>query len=72
MDKAEIVVVSGGLLLIVFTLWFFFGAREEPIPVAAKNEALYQCPMHPWISSTDAMANCTICGMKLVRRGGAS
>jgi plastocyanin domain-containing protein len=33
MDAMEISVVAGGLLLIVFVLWFFFGKREA---VAAK------------------------------------
>ncbi len=28
MDTAEIIVTVGGLLLIAFTLWFFFGERE--------------------------------------------
>ena len=29
MDTAEIFVVAGGLALIAFTLWFFFGPRES-------------------------------------------
>ena len=29
MDTAEIIVTSGGLALIAFTLWFFFGKSEE-------------------------------------------
>jgi Cu(I)/Ag(I) efflux system membrane fusion protein len=28
--------------------------------------AVYQCPMHPWIKSTNAGDKCTICGMALV------
>ena len=39
MDTAEIFVSIGGLILIVFTLWFFFGKREDK-PVAASDEAL--------------------------------
>lgn len=72
MDTAEIFVVAGGLLLIGFTLWFFFGQREEEKAVAtADGKAIYECPMHPWITSTDPAADCSICGMKLVRRGDA-
>lgn len=29
MDTAEIIVVIGGVALIAFVLWYFFGAREE-------------------------------------------
>lgn len=36
MDTAEIIVVVAGVLLILFTLWFFFGKREA---VAAKSAA---------------------------------
>ena len=49
----------------VLTLWFFFGKREKTKPAA--GGALYSCPMHPWITSNDPTANCSICGMKLVR-----
>lgn len=67
MDTAEIFVTTGGLTLIAFTLWFFFGSRED-VPVAARASALYACPMHPWISSNDSTAHCSICGMKLTAR----
>ena len=71
MDTAEIVVLVVGSMLIAFTLWFFFGARDdEPrasITRSKNDKKLYACPMHPWITSNDAMANCSICGMKLVR-----
>ena len=67
MDTAEIFVTTGGLALIAFTLWFFFGAREE-VSVAAGASALYACPMHPWITSNDPTATCSICGMKLTSR----
>ena len=68
MDTAEIVVLVIGSLLILFTLWFFFGARDdEPRASTISAKKLYACPMHPWITSNDAMANCSICGMKLVR-----
>jgi hypothetical protein len=67
MDTAEIFVTTGGVALIVFTLWFFFGKREdEPVP-AGGEKLLYACPMHPWITSNDPTATCSICGMKLTR-----
>jgi hypothetical protein len=73
MDSAEIAVVLGGLLLITFTLWFFFGAGDEDADFADREgKPLYECPMHAWITSSDPAANCSICGMKLVRRGDAS
>lgn len=73
MDNAEIAVVISGLLLIAFTLWFFFGGRdgEDVKTVDTESEPIYECPMHAWITSTDPAANCSICGMKLVRRGNA-
>ena len=64
MDTAEIFVTTGGLALIAFTLWFFFGRGEEA-PVVARVEALCACPMHPWITSIDPTQSCSICGMKL-------
>jgi heavy metal-binding protein len=67
MDIAEIVVTLGGVALMALTLWFFFG-KQEPKPKAA--QALYSCPMHPWITSSDPAANCSICGMKLLRGDG--
>lgn len=67
MDTAEIFVSTGGLALITFTLWFFFGKREEPVPAGAEN-LRYACPMHPWIQSNDPTATCSICGMKLTSR----
>ena len=67
MDTAEIFVTSGGLALIAFTLWFFFGKREG-VAVAASGEAKYACPMHPWITSNDPTSICSICGMKLTIR----
>ncbi len=67
MDTAQIFVTTGGTVLIAFTLWFFFGARDEE-PVPAGDEMLYACPMHPWIQSNDPAADCSICGMKLVKR----
>lgn len=73
MDTAEIFVVAGGVSLIGFTLWFFFGQREEETAAATTDgKAIYECPMHPWITSTDPAADCSICGMKLVRRGDAA
>ena len=64
MDLAEIVVTIGGLGLMALTLWFFFGKPEKK---SQARESLYSCPMHPWITSNDPTANCSICGMKLVR-----
>ena len=72
MDTAEWFVFIGGTLLIAFTLWFFFGKREEEnAAMNAEGQPIYECPMHSWITSTDPAANCTLCGMKLVRRGDA-
>lgn len=72
MDTAEIFVLVGGTLLIALTLWFFFGQRADEAALAGdEGKPLYQCPMHAWISSTDPTAICSICGMKLVRRGDA-
>lgn len=66
MDTAEIFVITGGLALITFTLWFFFGGRDKT-PPAIEGAILYACPMHPWITSTDPTATCSLCGMKLVQ-----
>lgn len=66
MDSAQITVTLSGLVLIAATLWFFFGGREEAAPLTSKGP-IYACPMHPWITSTDPTAECSICGMKLVR-----
>ena len=74
MDTAEIVVLAVGSLLVLLTLWFFFGGRDNGgrdnggrVDAARANSAkpLYACPMHPWITSRDPAANCSICGMKL-------
>jgi hypothetical protein len=66
MDTAEIFVTAGGITMIVATLWFFFGKREEKV-VTTSSEALYACPMHPWITSNNPTAMCSICGMKLTK-----
>ena len=42
----------------------FTGCSKPDAP--ALKPRLYQCPMHPWITS-DKPGNCTICGMKLVQ-----
>lgn len=68
MDITQIMVTVAGVALMGLTLWFFFGKREQERP--AGKEALYSCPMHPWITSPDPAANCSICGMKLVRDEG--
>jgi hypothetical protein len=65
MDITAIFVTSGGLLLMGLTLWFFFGKRDKS--QQSKGGELYSCPMHPWITSSDPTADCSICGMKLAR-----
>ena len=66
MDSARILVTLLGAALIAFTLWFFFGKKTRPEEKAV--EGPYACPMHPWITSSDPAAECSVCGMKLVRR----
>lgn len=68
MDIAEIFVTGGGVILIGFTLWFFFGQREAESAAAGANDK-YACPMHSWITSNDPGAVCSLCGMKLTERG---
>ena len=70
MDIAAIGVTIGGVVLMCLTLWFFFGKREQARP--GDRGATYACPMHPWITSTDPTADCSICGMKLVRSDGGA
>jgi len=65
MDLAQMIVTVSGAALIAFTLWFFFGKKDTLKGVA--KSALYACPMHPWITSNDPTADCSICGMKLVK-----
>lgn len=73
MDTSEIFVLVGGTTLIAGVLWFFFGKREEEVVnTTPDGRPIYECPMHPWITSADLTANCSLCGMKLVRRGDAS
>lgn len=74
MDAARIFVTMGGLALIGLTLWFFFGAGDDVAPARAQRTTgpVYACPMHPWITSSDPAANCSICGMKLVRQDEAA
>ena len=69
MDLAQIIVTVAGLALIGLTLWFFFGKKGTIKAVAKKGQ--YACPMHPWITSGDPTADCSICGMKLVKSGEA-
>jgi hypothetical protein len=73
MDTAERFVSIGGVGLIILNFWFFFGGRDEaPVRLASatshSNQPIYACPMHPWITSTDPSASCSICGMKLVKK----
>ncbi|QXE88556.1 hypothetical protein KP003_09215 [Geomonas nitrogeniifigens] len=65
METSQILVTVAGVALIAGNLWFFFGKKTTIKPVA--KGALYACPMHPWITSDDPAADCSICGMKLVR-----
>lgn len=65
MDLAAIFVTIGGAVLMGLTLWFFFGKKGESRP--STGGALYSCPMHPWVTSSDPATDCSICGMKLVR-----
>lgn len=68
MDGTQIIVTFGGAVLIGLTLWFFFGSRSGS--KSAADRQLYSCPMHPWITSSEPTADCSICGMKLVRNMG--
>lgn len=70
MDIAQIIVTISGVVLMGLTLRFFFGSRPEPQAKGGKE--LYACPMHPWITSGDPTADCSICDMKLVRNDGAN
>lgn len=66
MNGAQIAVTLGGIFLIGFTLWFFFGkAKRRP---AQEPAGRFACPMHPWITSDRPDAECSVCGMKLVQR----
>ncbi len=67
MDTAGIIVAIIGIALIALTLWFFFGKSADS--QSTKDDGkLYACPMHPWITSNDPTATCSICGMKLTKR----
>jgi Cu(I)/Ag(I) efflux system membrane fusion protein len=67
-----IVWLALGVLVIGFAAggtavwWFMRGDAESPaVAVAPEQRPLYQCPMHPSITS-DHQGDCPICGMKLV------
>lgn len=66
MDTMRILVTIAGVALIGLTLWFFFGKRSES--GGGADDDLYACPMHPWITSSDPTADCSLCGMKLVKK----
>ena len=68
MDLAQMAVTAGGAGLIGLTLWFFFG-KGARLPKGS-GAARYACPMHPWITGTDPAAQCSVCGMNLVREAG--
>ena len=69
MYTVEWIVTLGGSVLIVLILWFFFGKRRWTGTPAA-DAGIYACPMHPWVTSADPGASCSVCGMALVRREG--
>ena len=69
MDLAQVIVTISGVALMGLTLWFFFGKKREDQPKVA---GAFSCPMHPWITSSDPTANCSICGMKLIRNDDAA
>jgi hypothetical protein len=60
--------MAGGISRTAFTLWFFFGGKSEKTPKPTDGAVNNACPMNPRNTSTDPAANCSICGMKLVRR----
>lgn len=74
MDTSQTIVLIGGALLMLFTLWFFFGERlrERKTKDRSTNDGatttapLYACPMHSWITSEKPGESCSICGMQLV------
>jgi hypothetical protein len=44
-------------------------AETVPAQPDAIAQVTYTCPMHPEVTSTDADADCSICGMDLVAQG---
>jgi hypothetical protein len=65
MDASQVIVTLSGIALIAITIWFFFGKKPR-----TDRRNRYSCPMHPWITSADPSAVCSICGMKLVESAG--
>ena len=68
--------VLGGIVLGAGGAWLVMrghGAQNANMQVAMKttSKPLYQCPMHPTITS-DHPGDCPICGMKLVEVQGAA
>ena len=45
-------------------------AASKPATTTTTTAAVYVCPMHPEVTSTDPNVRCRICGMHLVRRKG--
>lgn len=73
MKKLSLVI----LLIAVATAAGYLIGRNRDAAVAstsatASAPVTYQCPMHPWIKSTEPDARCTICGMALVAASGGS
>lgn len=42
--------------------------QPAPAPADALDQALYMCPMHPEVTSTDPNARCPECGMRINKR----
>ncbi len=69
------ILLAFGLLLAGGGYLLGRGPAEQPRgadqPLASIQAAsIYQCPMHPWITSDKPGDRCTICGMDLVAVGG--
>jgi Cu(I)/Ag(I) efflux system membrane fusion protein len=65
---AALLIFVAGVALGGVAVWRVQRGHGEPGPTvaaAAKHSPLYQCPMHPAITS-DHPGDCPICGMKLV------
>jgi Cu(I)/Ag(I) efflux system membrane fusion protein len=71
---AAIALLAAGLLLGAGATWLAMHrpvAASDRLTAAPAEKPLYQCPMHPTITS-DHPGDCPICGMKLVEVKGAA